>query len=456
MEVETSCNSQGLEVILVRYSLSYSASCPPLTSLLARLYERSVPPSWLSHYALRIGEYYFDLYREGWLPFASIAYFGIINSKDVQQMRRTLGEKPKWIAEDLKLGTTSLNPEEVILKRIGFFLGVFVLLPSTAPLRLTFYGTCTAFHLFAWIIVLNDIILCRRRLQRLHNEWRYLDTRSYDNIPWINRYSSRLDDWRDLLSHRSILFMSARHAWYEPLLLCLVIQWSLAPFLVLFFYWLSLHGFWTTIDLFVLATGAYYVMIYLPARHTLNWLRSMSQILNLSKAEDLKRVDLATAFLRKWYLHRLLQNPNRGEHLNALSKVLRARRRWIGGWDESGLEHLLGMNFEDVPFSRAELKEAFVDLWKFAQKPPEAFAALEDAWCRDYNAQELQASKNTNAMWSFYAKKPPQALEVLEEEWDYSTQSKMMWRGYYISGLMGFVLFLLYFAWPILIGHETA
>ncbi|PSN64504.1 hypothetical protein BS50DRAFT_623063 [Corynespora cassiicola Philippines] len=113
---EATMPTQTHDVFLVRYMLSHSASCPPLTRWFLQFFEKSAPPSWLSHYALRIGDFYFDLYREGSIPFASIAYFRIVNSKDTTQMARTFGSRPKWIDEDLKLGTVSLSPEDIIAK----------------------------------------------------------------------------------------------------------------------------------------------------------------------------------------------------------------------------------------------------------------------------------------------------------------------------------------------------
>jgi hypothetical protein len=89
-------------VYLVRFMLSYSTSCPSLVHMFFRLYKEVVPLSWLSHYAIRLGDYYFDLYREDWVAFASVAYFRIVDSKHDRQMDRGFGTTLKCIDEDLK------------------------------------------------------------------------------------------------------------------------------------------------------------------------------------------------------------------------------------------------------------------------------------------------------------------------------------------------------------------
>lgn len=106
------------DVYLVRYMLSYSASCPWLLSFLVRAFEGFAPPSWLAHYALKIDNLYFDLYREGILPFASIAYFRVVNGNDEHQMRQAFGGKPKWIEQDLWLGTVAMHPEDIVSRGI--------------------------------------------------------------------------------------------------------------------------------------------------------------------------------------------------------------------------------------------------------------------------------------------------------------------------------------------------
>jgi hypothetical protein len=63
-------HAQTHDVFLRRYTLSYSASCPPFFRSWVFLYENIVPTSWLSHYTLIVGDYYFDLERQGSLPFA--------------------------------------------------------------------------------------------------------------------------------------------------------------------------------------------------------------------------------------------------------------------------------------------------------------------------------------------------------------------------------------------------
>lgn len=109
-------NNCEYDVVLVRYMLSYSASCPRLFRSLVRWYEKSMPTSWLSHYTLAIGDCYFDLYREGSIPFTSTAYFRVLDTRDRRQMEQAFGNKQKWIEENVKLGTTSLTPQEIISK----------------------------------------------------------------------------------------------------------------------------------------------------------------------------------------------------------------------------------------------------------------------------------------------------------------------------------------------------
>jgi hypothetical protein len=70
----------------------------------------------MSHYALSIGndkvKYYFDLYREGSLPFASVAYFRVVNAKDENQKEQAFRKNRPL--EPLKLGTTELDPIDIV------------------------------------------------------------------------------------------------------------------------------------------------------------------------------------------------------------------------------------------------------------------------------------------------------------------------------------------------------
>lgn len=106
------------EVLLARYTLSYSASCPAIISTWVHLFEKIAPTSWLSHYALIIGAYRFDLKREGWLPFASTATFRAVNTRNLGHGFGLYDNEPRWIGEDLRLGTTTLSPDSVISTRM--------------------------------------------------------------------------------------------------------------------------------------------------------------------------------------------------------------------------------------------------------------------------------------------------------------------------------------------------
>jgi hypothetical protein len=101
-------NAQTHDVFLRRYTLSYSASCPPFFRTWVSLYENIAPTSWLSHYTLIVGDYYFDLERQGSLPFASVAKFRTRKSSDKVEH---LSDKDKWRHTDERLGTTAVSPE---------------------------------------------------------------------------------------------------------------------------------------------------------------------------------------------------------------------------------------------------------------------------------------------------------------------------------------------------------
>lgn len=94
--------------------LSYSASVPCLVRPLTRLFEKALVPTWLSHYTLNIGDYHFHLHREGKLPFASVAYFSVVQGNDPMQMRNAFREERRWTGSGLKLGSTTLDPREIV------------------------------------------------------------------------------------------------------------------------------------------------------------------------------------------------------------------------------------------------------------------------------------------------------------------------------------------------------
>ncbi|KAF7671342.1 hypothetical protein GT037_010667 [Alternaria burnsii] len=120
-------NAQMHEVFLRRYTLTYSAYFPPLFRSWICLCENVVPTSWLSHYTLIVGNYYFDLERKGSRPFASTAKFhGRKSSNEVEH----LSDKDKWRPVDEWLGTTAISPDTIETKRsfYGVFVGLYFLL----------------------------------------------------------------------------------------------------------------------------------------------------------------------------------------------------------------------------------------------------------------------------------------------------------------------------------------
>jgi hypothetical protein len=110
---ETNRVASYYDILLVPYMLSYSAFFPCLISPLIRLFEKALVPTWMSHYTLSIGDYHFDLYREGRLPFASTAFFRVVQGNDLRQMKNAFKEERRWTGMALKLGTTTLTPLEI-------------------------------------------------------------------------------------------------------------------------------------------------------------------------------------------------------------------------------------------------------------------------------------------------------------------------------------------------------
>ncbi|CAN9319200.1 unnamed protein product [Alternaria alternata] len=118
--------------------LSYSASCPCLIRSLVQLFEKTLLPTWVSHYAISIRDklpgvggleidqvernypsdddldderpllehrdgLQFQLFRQGSLPFASIAYFETCQPRQDPRVRR-----------DEKIVTATVKPEDVV------------------------------------------------------------------------------------------------------------------------------------------------------------------------------------------------------------------------------------------------------------------------------------------------------------------------------------------------------
>ena len=110
-------NAQMHEVLLRRCTLSYSASFPLCFRSWICLCENVVPTSWLSHYTLIVGDYHFELERQGSLPFASVAKFRTTTSTDSIER---LGGKDKWRLIDERLGTTTVSPNTIKTKRMWF------------------------------------------------------------------------------------------------------------------------------------------------------------------------------------------------------------------------------------------------------------------------------------------------------------------------------------------------
>ncbi|KAH8623623.1 hypothetical protein IG631_21328 [Alternaria alternata] len=131
-------NALSYDAILHRYMLSYSASCPCLIRPLVQLFEKTLLPTWVSHYAISIRDklpgvggleidqvernypsdddldderpllehrdgLQFQLFRQGSLPFASIAYFETCQPRQDPRVRR-----------DEKIVTATVKPEDVV------------------------------------------------------------------------------------------------------------------------------------------------------------------------------------------------------------------------------------------------------------------------------------------------------------------------------------------------------
>ncbi|KAK4044008.1 hypothetical protein C8A01DRAFT_31881 [Parachaetomium inaequale] len=107
------------EVHLIQYVLSGSASSSRswavdvLSKMFLRL-EIPAPLVFMSHHALRIHGNYYELCRRDPLrqrPFGGMASFEIIPANS--DLFRQLESRPRWLGEDILLGTTTLTPQGI-------------------------------------------------------------------------------------------------------------------------------------------------------------------------------------------------------------------------------------------------------------------------------------------------------------------------------------------------------